>query len=363
MKQQRPMDTKPIRWLIAPFLIVAIAGCHDASGPKATENLGVLLVSDVSSDYYIFANPVWTRDGGELVYVGAPTSGTGYSALHAVNISTQAVRQLVASEFITKVVRSGAGERIYFGSALTSNPNFRASRVHPLSGAVENLVTTDVANDFMEVSADERFLVFDRRLFDLQTGGQRTLPPGTPFGFSPDGTQLLYYEAQPGTSISAPTLISTADGSSQTLHSTGYFHLAHRWEGNSPQLLMTESNFIGGRSNYTYRISEIDGLSGATHDIAQFSTTDSQNPYSVNWSADGRTLALWIHQGEIADGTSRTNLYIIRTGNAPTLVATATPSFEVGPPGPPVLSPSGNSVAYFYYHPDDRRSLYLKSGF
>ena len=352
-----------MRWLIAPLVLIAIAGCGDSSGPGEPEDLGVLLVPNVSAGYY-FANPVWTHDGTELVYVNASTIGSSnITVLNAVDISTRVVRQLVASEFITKVVRSGAAERIYFGTALVSDPNFRISRVNPTSGAAEILMTTSQNgyDEFMEVSADERFLARSQRLYDLQTGAQTNLPPGKPFGFSPDGTQLLYYVEQPGTSTQ-PALISTVDGSSQTLHSTGYFHLAHRWEGNSPQLLMTESKFIGGRSNYTYRIFEIDGLSGATHDIAQFSTTDSQNPYSVNWSADGRTLALWIHQGEIADGTSRTNLYIIRTGSAPTLVASATPSFEGGPPGTPVLSPSGNSVAYFYYHPNERRSLYLKSG-
>jgi hypothetical protein len=33
-----------------------------------------------------------------------------------------------------------------------------------------------------------------------------------------------------------------------------------------------------------------------------------------------------------------------------------------GDPDRPVFSPDGKSIAYFYYHDDDRRSRYMKSG-
>lgn len=338
-----------LRHLIASLTLLTLGGCGDSSGPKVQEDLGVQLLPIGFYNNGL----IWTRDGTELVYK-TPGDGPNTSALKAVNVSTLAVRQLVApGTFISTVLRSGIGERIYFGIPPTGDPpNFRVSRVHPVSGVVESLITTLYTgdDDFMEISADERFLAIGRLLFDLQTGAQTSLPPGLPFGFSPDGTKLLYYLDVAGASTPSPTLISTADGSYQPLHSTGYFHLAHRWEGNSPQLLRTDSEFISG-NNYTVRLSEIDGVTGVTRDIAQFSTTGYTDPYAVNWSFDGRTLAAWIQQD------SRTNLYVIRSGNVPTLVASVT-----GPPGPPVFSPSGSSIAYFYYHPNGRWSVYMKSG-
>jgi hypothetical protein len=354
MRNEGPMDTRLMRWLIAPFVLIAIAGCSDSSGPGEPEDLGVLLLP---SGFY--DGLTWTRDGTELVYIKTPADGPGTSALNAVNVSTLAVRQLVApGTYISSVFRTGTGEWIYFGILPISGGNDQVSRVHPVSGIVEPLISTlatgyDVS---MLISPDERFLVTGRRLFDLQTGAVTNLPPGVAAGFSPDGTKLLYYLEVPGTSNSVPTLISSADGSFQTLHSAGYLQLAHRWEGNSPQLLMTEFELSGGRNNYTYRISEMDGLSGSTRDIAQFSTTGYTSPYDMNWSADERTLAAWVNQG-------RKNLYVIRSGSDPVRVVSATPPPEAGPLGRPVLSPSGNSVAYYYYHPDDRRSLYLVSGF
>lgn len=345
------IQTAPGRCLIASIALFTVTACGDSSGPGEPDNPGVAVVPmTVGGPRHL----VWTRDGTELVF-------SDFSALNAVGISSHTVRRLDPSPVIISVVRHSAGERIYFGTALTSDPNFRVSRVNPSSGAVEILMTISAASDddFMEVSADERFLVMGRRLFDLQTGSQINLPRGKPFGFSPDGTKLLYDLDVPGVSTPSPSLISTADGSSQALHSTGYFHLAHRWEGNSPQLLKADFELKNGFYDKV-RLSEIDGLTGVSRDIAQLSTTAGYF-YNTNWSSDGRTLGTWVNQGSIADGTNRTNLYVIRAGGGPVLVASITPPLMAGPPGPPVFSPSGNSLAYFYYLANSR-SLYVKSG-
>jgi hypothetical protein len=151
------------------------------------------------------------------------------------------------------------------------------------------------------------------------------------------------------TSSQSATVISTADGSSQPLHSTDYFLLAHRWEGNSPQLLSSVIDLGGG-----VRLYEVDGLTGTRRDIAQFNNSTSSYIYA-NWSPDGQKLAAWIQEG--FGETRRTNLRIIRPGISPAIVATIH-----GDPGLPVFSPNGNSVAYFYYHQNDTRSVYLKSG-
>ena len=326
------------RLLIAALALFTVAACGDSSGPGEPDDPGVLLVPMGQSGNWP-AELVWTKDGTEVVYVE--------NGLNAVTVSTQIVRKLDASQSIGTFARASAGERIYFGAFVTplpgSNDNFRISRVHPISGGTETVMTI-YPGDHLAVSADERFVVVDTRLYDLQRGVRIDLPQGMPLGFSPDGTQLLYRDV-----FAPPVLVSTADGSSRPLHSTiSTSYTAHRWEGNSPQLV--EANIDYGR--HTVRFLERDGLTGVTRDIAQLSTTAFS--IGANWSPDGRTLGSWVEQG------SRTNLYVIRSGSAPTIVASFTPR-DGKSPDTPVFSPSGNSLAYFYYD-DLRRSMYLKSG-
>lgn len=324
------------RLLIAALALLTVAACGDSSGPGAPDDPGVLLVPMGQSGYWP-AELVWTRDGADVVYAE--------NGLKAVNVSTQIVRGLDASPSIETLARGSAGERIYFGAFVTplpgSNDNFRISRVHPTSGGTETVTTTFPGD--LAVSADERFVVVEMRLYDLQRGVRIDLPGGTPLGFSPDGTQLLYRDV-----FAPPMLISTADGSSRPLHSTvSTSYIAHRWEGNSP-LLLEEVIDYGKRVRFLER----DGLTGVTRDIAQLSTTAFF--LTANWSPDGRTLGSWVEQG------SKINLYVIRSGSAPTIVANFTVRDGKGPDSP-VFSPSGNSLAYFYYD-DLRRSMYLKSG-
>jgi hypothetical protein len=326
--------------------------------PGEAEQPGVLLLPRDQVGHYS-ADLVWTKDGTELLYVKGVMTNVSSTVVNAVNVSTHSVRQVYASPSITSLAHESSATRIYVGEFLTTvgfnDPNFQVSRVHLATGAVEVLATAFLgAHNDVLVSDDERFLVASRGLYDLQTGTRIELPAGVPIGFSPDRTKLLYFADQPTTSIQTATLISTADGSSNALHSTGNFYLAHRWEGNSPQLLKKDFEFAGGE-NYRIRLSEIDGVTGATRDIAEF--IGPGLAVQANWSADGRTLAAWIEEGSRVERTDRTSLYVIRSGSAPTVVATVHGSI-----GPPVLSPSGNSVAYFYYHDDDRRSLYMKSG-
>lgn len=350
---------RPTPLLIALLALLATA-CSDLGGPPPgePEDPGVLLLPREQAGYYS-EDLVWTRDGTELLYIKGVMTNVSSTVVNAVNVSTHSVRQLYTSPSITSLARESAGTRIYVGEFLTTvgfnDPNFRVSRVHLTTGAVEVLATTFLGSrDDILVSDDERFLVAARGLYDLQTDIRIDLPAGFPIGFSPDKTQLLYFLDQTSTSIQSPTLISTTDGSSNPLHSTGDFYLAHRWVGNSPQLLKRDFELAGGES-YRIRLSEIDGVTGATRDIAEF--IGPGLAVKANWSADGRTLVAWIEEGSRAERTDRTSLYVIRSATAPTVVATVH-----GYTGPPVLSPNGSSVAYFYYHDDDRRSLYMKSG-
>lgn len=345
------IQTRAIRMLIAAAAIFTAAGCGDSSGPGEPDDPGILLVPPFAAGY-IPDIPIWTKDGTELVYVtGGNVSNS--TVLNAVNPSTLAVRQLVApTNLIMTTARGSAGDWIYFGTA-----NSGISRVHPTSRTVETVTAFGIGGEVLLVSHDERYLVVGRSLFDLQTTGQIDLPSGRAIGFSPDGTQLLYDLDVIGVGgTRAPALISTADGSSQPLHSTGYFTVAHRWEGNSPQLLKVDYSPTGG-INTIYRLSEIDGLTGASRNLAEFHAAYF-NPFSVSWSPNGQALGVWIEERSAKDGRSRAKLYIIRSGAAPALVASVGPGVTTGPP---IFSPSGNALVYIHYY-NDGRSLYLKSG-
>jgi hypothetical protein len=348
----------PTPFLTALLALLA-AACSDLGGPPAgePEQPGVLLVSHVQNALY--SDPVWTRDGTELVFVKGFTANSSSTMINAVNVTTHSVRQLYSAPIISNFHRRDGDEWIYFEVAEVTygQTNSELKRLNPTSGAVETVPATfpGYPNDVV-VYADERFLLSTNGLYNLQTGTRIDHPAGIPNSFSPDGTRVLYGMNTGAGSPLSPTLISTIDGSSQQLHSTDYFAVAHRWIGNSPQFLSTTNDYVAG----IIRLYEVDGLSGTRRDIAQFTSTLAY--IYANWSPDNQTLGAWIDEGDIGKGTDRTVLYIIRPGSKPTIAVTVRPSWEAGPPSRPVFSPDSRSLTYFYPHADDSHSLYLKSG-
>lgn len=345
------------RLFIGSLGILAVSSCSDLGGPGPghVEDPGILLVPSTADA--VATDPVWTSDGSEVVYLtgGAYGASTG---LNAVSISTHASRRLHSSSSIYSFVRGKSGERIYFTSLVTAGSggqSLEVARLHPATGTVEVVTTVSIgADDHLEVSPDEKFVVIGSTLHNVQTGVSTALPRGRAAGFSPDGSQVLYYVLTSG-SIPSPVLISTADASSQALHSTGDYYLAHRWVGNSPQLLMHSSTPAGGVDSNIH-LSEVDAVTGTTRDVADF--TSRLASVGAAWSPDGNTLAAWIAEGSRADRTDRTALYVIRSGGAPALVGSIH-----GYAGPPVFSPSGTAIVYFYYDSEDYTgSLYVKTG-
>jgi hypothetical protein len=342
------IQTAPGRCLIASIALLAATACGDSSGPGASDDRGVLLATNVVGP----TDLVWTKDGGEVVYA-VPT------ALNAVSVATQVERHLVSDLSISIRGIGSAGDRIYYAAVVTppapAAAYFRVSRINPTTGAVEILPTGTWrgGGEYVFVSADERFLVTDGRVYDLAAGTQIDLACNRPRAFSPDATQILC-QTPFGSGSQAPfALISTADGTIQQLPSTTAvgFYFGLRWEGNSPQLL----NYVF--DNGMTRIYEIDGVTGVSRDVSKLDGNVTLL-LLASWSRDGRTLGAWIQP----KGANRpANLYVIHSGGAPAIAASASSSFLYGP-GTPAFSASGNSVAYFYYNENNTRSLYAKTG-
>jgi hypothetical protein len=193
----------------------------------------------------------------------------------------------------------------------------------------------------LAVSPDERYVVGDA-IYDLQTGGKANSFPYTPLGFSPDGTVFLARDP-----FTSALLVVTSQGYHQQLATSDEAYIAHRWAANIPQLLRMRYDAGTG----SIRLYEIAGLSGASHDLAELSSTGAD--VYANYSVDGSLLGVWIQQQTLW------KLYVIRAG-APAVVAASVAYTGTQKPGAPVFSPDGKSVAYFLYTPD--RSLYVQSG-
>ncbi|HXG71375.1 MAG TPA: hypothetical protein VNJ04_12290 [Gemmatimonadaceae bacterium] len=217
-------------------------------------------------------------------------------------------------------------------SAPLGSPNLRIIKVHPSRAGVDTIATVFLRyNQALFVSADERLIASGHTLIDTRTGVRIELPNGQAHGFSPDGTQLLY---EVFGSASAPTrvytLVSTGDGTFQPmLGPNGYFD-ALRWSGNAPQLLTVANSFANPPAGT--RVFELDGLSGATRDLAQFSERGAL--YTANWSDDGQTLGVWLEPNYY-----RSKLVIIRGGSA--LVTVLRVDADVGSP---IFSPDGTAL-------------------
>jgi hypothetical protein len=282
------------------------------------------------------------------------------TSLNAVSVATQVERHLVADASIDITGIGSAGDWIYYGAVVTPPPpaavNFRVSRINPATGAVEILITAPWhGGNYVVVSADERFVAADGRIYNLQAGTQIDFACSKPRGFSPDATQLLCQGPFGSGTQASFALISTADGTSQQLPSTNAvgFYFGHRWVGNSPQLLAYAVD------NRMTRIYEIDGVTGATRDVSQLDGNVTLL-LLASWSQDGRTLGAWIDPSSGRD--SKANLYIVRSGSATAVAARVSSNPLASFPSVPVFSATGSSVAYFYYNENNNRSLYAKTG-
>jgi len=331
--------TSATQVLIASLTIL-LCGCGDSSGPGEAEDPGVKLAIEGIA----LSRLEWTGDGAEVVWASR-------TAINAVNPTTGSNRQLFSDPSSSIIDFALAGERIYFGAQ--TGTEFRVSRLNPAGGGAETLITAPWDGSFyVLVSDNERFLAANGALYDLQTGAEFDLPSGTARGFSPDGTQLLVQGA-----LDDPfsfSLVSSTDGSSQPLQpaNTGFLYAGHRWDGNSPQLLADAT------TDGVTRISEMDGLTGTTRDLAQIKGYPTFF-LVANWSRDGRTLGAWLNSPK---GSDPAKLFVIRSGSEPRVVASIGSDFFSGPQ-PPVFSPNGNSVAYLYDRYQVGANLYVKSGF
>jgi hypothetical protein len=280
---------------------------------------------------------VWTRDGTELVFHS--------DGLKAVSVGTHTVRPVWGESAVVDFAGPTVSGKVYFSTFLppaSTNPEYKIARVEPATGTTELLpLASPSLTIALEVSPDERYVVGDA-IYDLQTGGKANSFPYTPLGFSPDGSVFLARDP-----FTPALLVVTGQGYHQQLATSDEAYIAHRWAANIPQLLRMRYD----AGNGTIRLYEIAGLSGASRDLAQLSSTGAD--IYANYSADGNLLGVWIQQ------QSLWKLYVIRAGSPPVVAASVTYT-GTARPGAPVFSPDGKSAAYFFYTSD--RSLYVQSG-
>jgi len=326
--------------LVAAFAMLGGAACGSSgiTETSETENPGTQLIPPQSGESSGPQRLLWTKDGSEIVFHS--------QGLKAVSLGTHAIRPIWGASSIVAFAGPTASGQVYFSTFLrpvgSTSEEYTIARVQPSTGASEVLpLASPSLTLVLEVSPDERFVVGDA-IYDLQTGGKASSFPYTPLGFSPDGTVFLARDP-----FTSALLVVTFQGYHQQLATSDEAYIAHRWEADVPQLLRIR--YDAGKGSI--RLYEVDGLSGATRDLAQLAATDAV--IYANYSADGRVLGVWIRQNSLW------KLHVIRAGAQPVVVASVNYT-NPGNPSAPVFSPDGTSVAYFLYAPD--RSLFVKSG-
>jgi hypothetical protein len=308
------------------MIVLSAAGCggEGITASSEPEDVGTLLVDKLVNEY-VSKDLVWTKDGSEIVFLE--------DGVKAVNLSSKSVRTLDADKTTLSMTRATSGEWIYFVSVVPDAPsgsaNLRISRVHPAGGTETVTFAAAGIGYRLAVSANERWVAIDGLLYDSETKASRKLPLGVPYGFSPDGSRLLY---QLSSQSPAMVLVSTADGSTQDVHFDG-FPSGIRWVGNSPQLLRIV-NTSTQNTGETTRISEQDALTSLETELANI--TGKTALYTANWSDDGAVLGFWFEAN-----FTRSELVVMQLRGARTV--TARVDSDVGKP---FFSPGGYLVAY-----------------
>jgi hypothetical protein len=323
--------------LVAAIGMLGATGCGSGiTETTETENRGTQLFAQ-SGDGNGTQRLLWTRDGAEIVFHS--------DGLKAVSVGNHTIRPVWGESAVVSFAGPTVSGKVYFSTFLppaSTSPEYKIARVEPGTGATEILpLASPALTVALAVSPDERYVVGDA-IYDLQTGGKANSFPYTPLGFSPDGTVFLARDP-----FTSALLVVTSQGYHQQLATSDEAYIAHRWAANIPQLLRMRYDAGTG----SIRLYEIAGLSGASHDLAQLTSTGAE--LYANYSVDGSLLGVWIQQHSLW------KLYVIHVG-APAVVAASVTYTGTQKPGAPVFSPDGKSVAYFLYTPD--RSLYVQSG-
>lgn len=324
--------------LAAALAILGAAGCGSSvTDADLRENPGTLVVPSESGEVSGLQGLVWTKDASEIVFHS--------SQLKAVSVGSHTVRPVWGESAVVNFAGPTVSGRIYFSTFLptpSTSAEYAIGRVEPGTGVWEVLpLQAPALTIAIDVSPNERYVVGDA-IYDLQTGGKASSFPYTPLGFSPDGNAFVARDA-----FTSALVVMDGQGSHQQLATSDEAYIAHRWALHVPLLL--RRRYDAAKANI--RLYEVDGLSSVSHDLAELNATS--DAVYAKYSADGSLLGIWLQDGTLW------KLYKIRAGGTPTFVASV--RYDLGShPSPPVFSPDGTSVAYFFFNPG--RSLYVRSG-
>jgi hypothetical protein len=315
-------------WIAYAALVTL--GCGGGTEPNGpADNRGVFI-----AEFPEIEDLTWSTDGTELYFIegafriraASPNAG-GSRILHATDVRFGHIAT-AANKVWASVAANSAG---------TAS---RVLRIDPGNGDVDTLLFRSGVGTFhIAVSHDERFVAYGDTLYDLVMTTRRALPRGTPWSFSPDGSQLLY-ELKPASGLPTLVLFATGDLSTQEFTTpdniagrTPFSIGAHYWDGNDPKFLRVERTADLAEAFIT------DALSGEERQIAEIDNAGLNlgNPAAI--SADGSRMGIWLR-------TSRwEQMHSVETDAAEsTIVATVVSVFALV--NVVLLSPDGSRAAY-----------------
>lgn len=319
--------------LCISFVCFSCARWPSAPSPESdlSEEKGTLLTSSVPTNWLTL---IWSKTGNEIITAGA-------SGINAVNVSTQAIRQIEPRGNVYQIQLSKDGNRIYYllGPALWGGPEplYKTS----LDGKDRRLLLSGAWTAPFSLSSDSLIAHpgasgTSMFLYNESDSSDTFLADGYPITFSPDGKQLLYR------TDSSLYSYSRASGAIQRISLPADFFFINkiRWDENGIRVLWRGN---GLRSLYITNIT-----TNETMKLLEYQPgVIPSNSYSV-WSPDGGKIAYWSSQcvksgGLLSCEISRLSLHVINISEKREILiayANNVPEASIA------FSPDGNRISY-----------------
>jgi len=303
----------------------------------------------------------WSADGTEIFHFGAADTCPSLEAVDVRYLSKRVVTASVCSpsglhvssdgaalfyQIIDEITDANARARIYRVPSDGGTPEMLVARVLPryLPFMADRLMTMNAGYAVSEDGLSIAYLTNGDSLYVLDTSDQtmRVFPTGysgsgTLWAFSPDGTEIVHYQAPAG--LIAVT--SLQDGSTRTI--SGQWNVRGlRWQDGAIHFLDLSSDGRLHVRNLT---------TGESSTIAQFNGEAG----AMAWSADGTRVASWV-EGRCLSSTGdwvmsrctawQYTLHLIDAISQENTQIAQGNFTDIRRPGQPVFSPNGSRVTY-----------------